>query len=134
MKLSEWRQGQRREATLPSGLSVVMRRAVTLVDLASRGMIPAPLVSMVNAMMDAKTHQVVSVEDFSSYGQAIDLVVRAALIEPAVGDSADEGHIELSELTLDDRVFVFNLAHEEGKKLEPFRVKADGAVEAAPAG
>ena len=127
MKLNEWRRGREFERELPSGLTVTLRR-VTLVDLASRGEIPTPLVGMVDEMIGGDGLNVVKVEDFQRFGEAINLVVLAAVKAPAIALVADDEHLGLDELPFDDRVFIFNEMHGPSEQLRPFRSEQIGAV------
>jgi hypothetical protein len=113
--------------TTPSGLVVKLTR-VSLLDLAEAGSIPAPLVGMVNKIIDTRTHAL-SVDDVPEYAGAINLLVTAALIDPPVAEEADAQHLEISELPMKDRLAIFNWAN-VGESLVPFRFE-DGEPETA---
>lgn len=135
MKLDEWRKDRTVTFDVPSGLTVTVRRA-NLVDLASLGRVPTPLANMVNEWIAGKSVTVTTVDDFKAYGDVVDLVVKAVMVEPLVADAGagDEGHIGLDELTLDDRTAIFNAANKESIRLEPFRAEPLGAVGTVPDG
>lgn len=135
MKLGEWREKERVTVELPSGLSMTIRRRVTLTDLAARGSIPAPLVGLVDEFIAGGANVSISnASDFAKYGEVLGLVVKAAAIDPPVADAGDEGHVGLDELPLEDKIFVFNLVHQEADKLAPFRPQPLAALGAAPGG
>ena len=130
MNLSEWRE---RQATgeafeLPSGLLVRLRR-VGMLDLAARGKVPAPLVAMVEGLLQRDA--ALTLAEFGEYGQVVDLIVAAALIDPPVAEEADKTHLAVSELPMADRLAVFNWCNAPAVRLRPFRSEPEAAV-AAP--
>lgn len=129
MDLRAWREAQKvgEPFTLPSGLEVRLRR-VSLLDLAEQGQIPAPLAGMVQEVMDSKEHQL-QLADFGKFAGVINLVVRATVIEPAIGVTATDEQLGVTELPMSDRLEVFNWSSGGSKTLEPFRAPA-----AEPAG
>lgn len=131
MNLREWRnlRSTGEEKILPSGLVVRLRR-VGILDLAEQGRIPAPLAGVVQSVIDKKEISI-DLAEFGKFAGVINLVVGAAMMDPPVADVADETHIAVGELPVDDRMSVFNWCNEVGSQLEPFRQKPDGAVGAA---
>lgn len=121
MDLQEWRQKQQEgEAmTLPSGLEVRVKR-VGLLDLAAQGNVPAPLLGMVEKVLDNQTHKLV-MADFPQYAALINSVVLVAVVSPPIADRADATHLAVDELPMGDRLALFNWANEVSTKLEPFR-------------
>ena len=128
MKLQEWREKQNRAVELPSGLTVTVR-PVALAELAARGKIPTPMVSLVNEML-AGTMQttIATVEDFERYGGLVDLVVLASVVDPPIAEHGDETHLGVDELSIEDKSVIFNLLHGESAALQPFRGEPDGVV------
>lgn len=120
MELNEWRkQQQDGEAFVtPSGLTVRVRR-VSLLDLAEQGEIPAPLVGMVNKVLDTAVHQL-GVKDIPDYAATINHAVKAIVVDPPVADEATDTHIAITELPLKDRLAIFNWANRV-EVLRPFR-------------
>lgn len=131
MDLSEWRA--KRDAgepyELPSGLVMRLRR-VGLLDLAALGEIPAPLVGMVETLLQREEVEL-SLGDFAKYGEVAGMVVKAAAVDPPVADEADETHVGLGELAMTDRIAVFNWANGAARLLRPFRPEAGEPVGAA---
>jgi hypothetical protein len=138
MNLKEWRALQRQDVTLPSGLEVTLRR-ITLVDLAAQGSIPAPLIASVNQVISSQTFSVATVEDYQKYGAVVDLLVKASIVNPPLaehGDDrvADDEHLGLDELSLDDKLFIFNIPHKPSEEIAPFRPQPERVVDAGPDG
>lgn len=118
MNLSEWRKKREGEKhVLPSGLEVTLRRC-DLMDLAVRGDIPAPLAAAANEMVGGVK---VDLADFGKYEAVINVVVGACLIEPAVAEEGDETHVALGELSMQDRMAIYNWASSGAASLRPFR-------------
>lgn len=138
MDLQTWRAGRRGTVTLPSGLEVTLQK-VALEDLVLSGDIPAPLFREVyglyqeGAFEQAGDAQPSAVEMWAILDKApealklFDAIARAALVEPAVGDTPDAGHILLRELSLQDKEAIFNWAAAGAVALAPFRAEPNGA-------
>jgi hypothetical protein len=124
MNLAEWRarQQQGEAFTLPSGLEVRLKK-VALIDLAQAGQIPTTLRAPVAEMLKRKPDQPVDLADVEKFGQVLDVVVRACLVEPA--------ELDLAELSGNDKQAIFNWANQPAGKLEPFRHQPNGSVESA---
>lgn len=119
MNLSEWRK-QREEGekfTLPSGLEVRLRRC-DLLDLAEQGEIPTPLVGLVSKMLGETVE--IKAENAGETMGAINLVVKACLVEPPAADVGDATHIVVDELTTKDRLAIYNWANLGASRLAPF--------------
>jgi hypothetical protein len=120
MNLQEWRakkQGER--FVLPSGLVVTMRR-VGLLDLAAQGEIPTPLVGVVNEWLK-KDSWVLDVDGAVKMEPVLDLVAKACVIDPHVEDEPGEVVMGVKELSIMDRLAVFNWAVEVSTAVLPFR-------------
>lgn len=120
MELHAWRASRTTTKTLPSGLEVTLKR-VSLLDLAMNGNIPNALAGMVDDVIDAEKIKKVQAADFAQFGQVIDLVVKACVISPMIADVADEEHLAVSELPMEDRLEVFSWANEGVEQIAPFR-------------
>jgi hypothetical protein len=119
--LAAWRQGRRHELTLPSGLPVVVRDA-TIMDLVISGNVPQTLMEMI--VKSAEKDGQVDLQAFAGareFGQLVDTLVRACLIDPAIGETADDDHITLDELSGADKMEIFNWANREVEQAKPFR-------------
>lgn len=131
MDLKTWR-AQRAEGELmqlPSGLVVKLRR-VSLMDLALRGDVPTPLAAQVNTILD-KGLQSLTVENAPKHAATINLVVKAAVLEPRVGDEADAETLAVDELPWVDRLAIFRDCNRYAEVLKPFRPEQAAAVESA---
>jgi len=131
MRLQEWRQ-RGEWVTLPSGLEVRFVE-VNLLDLAMQGAIPAPLMGLVNQIIEGGDIEV-TVEDFAKMAPVINNLVKLGIVEPPVADAPDEEHLGVEELPALDRLFLFNYMNREAKGLEPFRAEAAKPVESAQPG
>jgi hypothetical protein len=132
--IAEWRKSRTHEATLPSGLPVVLRDA-TIMDLMVGGNIPQTLLDIIVKSAEQGSGQV-DLQTFSGaqgFGQLVNELVKICLVEPAIAVQADDDHITLDELSGDDRMFVFNWANREVSAAEPFRAPAVQPVVAARA-
>lgn len=129
MDLASWREKRQGEKfTLPSGLEVTLRKA-DLLDLAALGRIPSLLVDAANRMVGGAE---VKVEKFKDQVEIINLVVTACLVAPEIGETADDTHILVSELTVQDRLAIYNWASAGVARLLPFREKPGEPAGAGP--
>ena len=122
MNLIEWRARQQEgEAfTLPSGLSVRLKR-VALLDLVHRGQIPAVLKAPVGELIKRKPDAMLEYTDLENFGPVLDLVTDACLVEPA--------GLTAAELPSADKQAVFNWANQAAAALHPFRAEQGADVE-----
>ena len=121
MDLNAWRKQQQTGQAMetPSGL-VVKLRTVSLLDLALQGDIPAPLTAQVNHVLD-KGVSGITVENAKELEGAINLLVKAAVAEPAITDEPDENTLGVHELPIVDRLAIFKECSRYGDRLKPFR-------------
>lgn len=131
MDLGAWRESRQagEQFTLPSGLVMRLRR-VSLMDLATQGEIPAPLVGLVESLLQRDSVEL-SLEEFGQYGRVTGLVAKAAAVDPPVADEADGEHLGVDELPMADRIAIFNWANGGVRSLRPFRPEAAESVDAA---
>ena len=124
MNLAEWRarQQQGEAFTLPSGLEVRLKK-VALIDLAQAGQIPTTLRAPVAEMLKRKPDQSIDLADVEKFGQVLDMVCQACIVEPA--------ELDVAELGSFDKQAVFNWANQVAGRLEPFRHQPNGSVESA---
>jgi len=122
MNLTEWRarQQQGEAFTLPSGLEVRLKK-VALLDLAQAGQIPGTLRVPVAEMLKRKPDQSVDLADVEKFGQVLDMVCQACIVEPV--------ELDVAELGSFDKQAIFNWANQVANKLEPFRHQPNGSVE-----
>jgi hypothetical protein len=124
MNLRKWREQRLHEEELPSGLHVLLRD----VDLASV-MLEGNISNTLTDLITSDGFQSLSEEeagkklldDKESFSNLLKQVVTAALAEPTIGQEADDKHIMYSELTFNDKMFIFNYANREAEQMRPFR-------------
>ncbi len=131
MDLQAWRKKMQEgeEMELPSGLVVRLVR-VSMIDLALRGDVPSPLVAAVNQVMNKGIGNL-TVENAAEHAGAINLVVKAAVVEPPVKDKGDEKSLGVNELPIIDRLAIFRECNRYGEQLRPFRRELPATVEPA---
>lgn len=132
VQLAEWRARRRQELTLPSGLTVVVRR-LGLLDVVAEGNLPMPLLALVDEAQQAGAAEF-GLADLPRVMPLIDAAVRRAVVEPPVADEPDETHLGLRELSVEDRLAIFNWLTGAAAALAPFRAQSGGAVAAGPGG
>jgi hypothetical protein len=83
--LREWRSLKRKTYIIAGGLEIVTRD-VNLVDLVAQGLIPKPLLGMIEALnkRSAQGDQQVRMEEFNEYAEMINAVVRAMVVSPPI--------------------------------------------------
>lgn len=120
--IAKWREAQRHEMDLPSGLHVTLRN-VTMTDLMYSGKLPATLVDLFTEIdVDAKDvdlKQIIS--NMGDFQVMLDALVSIAMVEPLIGSVADDDHITLAELSSNDKMEIFNWANRDAPQLKPFR-------------
>jgi hypothetical protein len=125
LSLRKWRQQRLHDETLPSGLPVLLRD----VDLASifiDGHIPNTLIDLaisgeLQNMTEEEAGKKLLEGDTGDFNMLLRQVVKAALVEPAIGEKADDLHILFEELSFEDKMFIFNFANREADQIRPFR-------------
>ena len=124
MELGTLRKKPTEKIELPSGLTVTVQK-VSVLDLAGKGKIPAPLLGVMQKLMDEPTGQLATVklEDFERIATLIAFVTKACVIDPPIADVADDTHLALDELTIEDQLTIFNWANGDAMKLSSFRVQ-----------
>ncbi len=131
MNLQTWRKQRTtgEEMQLPSGLAVKMKQ-ISLMDMAILGDVPTPLTAQVNMVME-RGLQNITVENARQYEEAINLVVKAAVIDPPIGDESTETTLAVRELPIIDRLAIFRECNRYAESLRPFRPKQKAPVEPA---
>lgn len=113
------------ELTLPSGLTVIVRD-IDLEDLASVGAVPNGLIALfpeLQGLSNEEAMQKVSKRDPKMLEELMDLSVRAALIEPRIGEKTDieNNMISLSDMRGKDKLAIFQWLTREAASLQSFR-------------
>jgi hypothetical protein len=121
VNLAEWRARRLQELDLPSGLHVKVRD-VSLTDLALTGRIPNTLMDVIaQANGDEAKTQAAVMDNAAEFGKMLDVMTKACLVEPAIGDVADAEHILLEEIPSEDKLFLFNHLNREAEQMRSFR-------------
>lgn len=122
--LAEWRAKRLHKETLPSGLKVELRD-VDLPSIMMEGGIPNTLIETITSEdfqklseEEATSKMMENGTDFTSMMKAI---VKAALVKPAIGETADDKHLLYGELTFEDKIFIFNRMNREAAQMTSFR-------------
>lgn len=127
MNLAEWRASRLHEMDLPSGLHVTVRD-VDMTDLLLTGLLPGSV--MEEAQKAASITDKVDLENMAlklmqengpEFKKMLDAITTAALIDPIIGDKADDTHITLGELTIDDKTAIMDYVNREVEQIKSFR-------------
>lgn len=123
--LAEWRAKRLHELDLPSGLQVKLRD-VDMTDLVLTGAIPNTLIDLLGSedtqkLSEAEVGKKMLGENKSDFATLMSVIVKAALVEPAIGDVPDETHIMLDELSFADKMEIFNFINRDANSVRPFR-------------
>lgn len=135
MDMKTWRANRQVEMALPSGLVVTLRR-VSLVDIVANGQLPAPLIGLVQELVDNATSGVkpkIDLADFPDYGKVVEVGVRAAIVSPPLVETSElakltgddrvaylDSHLDYDDLDWDDRTAIFNRVSKGAKEIAPF--------------
>ena len=117
--VSDWQTSH--ELTLPSG-NVARLKRVALIDLILQGGIPDTLSSRAVEMAGQTQQRKLTVQELRDYEAVVNLVVKAAMIEPEISDQG----LAISDIDFIDRVQIFNWANGGVHNLRPFRNKPAG--------
>ena len=135
-RLAAWRQRQMQELTLPSGLKVKLRK-ITMTDMMLTGKLPNSIVHLADAASKngARALDLEAVaKNAAEFTELLDLLVRQALVEPALGETADDEHVTLAEISSDDKMAIFEFLNGGAGESRPFREGEDEPAADAPRG
>jgi hypothetical protein len=131
--LAEWRSNRIHERTLPSGLQVKIRD-VSMTDLMFTGKLPDVIVNMAkdSAEKGGAEFDLESIaKNSADFNQMLNTLVELCLLEPKIGNVADDEHILLAELPADDKMDIFTFVNRGAEPLRPFREGEDEPAETA---
>jgi hypothetical protein len=133
--LAQWRAARLHELKLPSGLDVKVRD-VDMTDLVLTGAIPNTLVELLGdeetqKLSEEEVGKKMLGENKAEFVTFISVIVKAALVEPAIGDVPDDTHIMLDELSFADKMQIFNFINRDANAVRPFREGSAEPVAAA---
>ena len=132
VNLAAWRASRIHERTLPSGLTVKLRD-VTMTDLMLTGKLPDSIMSLMTdtAKAGEKEFDLETItKNTVEWNQMLTTLMELSLVEPQIGDMADEEHILLAEIPSDDKLDIFNFLNRGAEDLQPFREGEEQPVEA----
>jgi hypothetical protein len=132
VNLAEWRASRIHELELPSGLTIKVRD-VTMTDLMLTGKLPDSIMSMMTDMAQEGAQEFdleIITKNTIEWNQMLTALLELCLIEPKIGDQADDEHILLAEIPSDDKLFIFNFLNRGAEALRPFREGEAEPVEA----
>ncbi|CAG0933640.1 hypothetical protein TFLX_03149 [Thermoflexales bacterium] len=121
--LKAWRSGE--EYLLPGGLEVRLRRA-TLLDLVAQGKIPQTLTGPTEELINNGQFKIARYQEFAP---VLDLLARACIVYPPIGDVPDDDHLSVAELGQDDKMAIYEWASQEVAPLRKFRAAETEPVE-----
>lgn len=125
MDLRAWREKQEQGEQLELGSGLVVRaRRVGLLDLVEQGQIDAPLLGMVDELLNRDNFRV-PLEEFKDYAPVFNRIAEAVLVDPPVAQEADDEHLAVTELPVSDRMQLFRWANEPGSRLKSFRPESE---------
>jgi hypothetical protein len=130
-EIAAWREGRTETMRLACGLTVTLRK-VSLLDLAAAGDIPTPLIGEVEAILNDGLR--IDVGRLKETMGAVDLVVKAAVVEPTLTDAPGNGQIAVSELPGNDRLSIYTWAHKEASAFARFPERQSQRTESARPG
>jgi len=130
--LAEWRASRLHDMELPSGLPVTLRDC-DLTDLIFTGQLPQSILEIGEEALAAGNTEIdlkkiglgMIKENAAEFKVMLDAIVVAALVEPKLGEVADDEHITLAELSNSDKMEIMNWITREVPQLKSFREKQD---------
>jgi hypothetical protein len=132
-RLQQWKaRSAAREIELSDGLTMVIR-PVRLENLVLAGRVPLTLVRQMQALKPQKDGSYRD-EDALKMADAINAVVLAAAVDPAVTRDGSDDSVALDDIPFADRVRIFEEANRPAAALQSFRGQPDGDADPAPDG
>jgi len=132
VNLAEWRASRIKERTLPSGLTVQLRD-VTMTDLMFTGKLPESIMKMMTDAAESGSQDLdleTLAKNTTEFNQMLNTLVEVSLVEPKIGDVADDEHILLAEIPSDDKLDIFQFLNRGAEQLASFREGEKQPVEA----
>ena len=134
MNLKKWREQRLHEVELPSGLQILIRD-VDMASIIIEGNIPNMLIELIGSdefqkMPEKEVGEKILTDNKADFNTMMREVIKASLVEPTIGDVADDKHILYSELTFEDKMVIFNFVNREAQAVRSFR---DESKEPGPA-
>lgn len=121
--LAEWRAGRVQSLDLPSGLTVTVRD-VSMTDLLLSGKLPPAFADFAEQANKNGANSIDLKElmaNAADFTKMLDTLVTLALVEPKIGEFADDETVTLAEIPSGDKMAVFNWVNREVTQLTSFR-------------
>lgn len=136
--IAEWRaRNQPQEIELPSGCRALLRK-VNLLDLVVQGSIPSTLMveaaEMSRGAQAAQDGGLALLQDpkrVKELSELLNPLVKAAFVEPRVGDEATDEQLAVDEISTTDKLAILKWCNADAEVLLPFRAEQAGDVEPA---
>lgn len=124
MNLQEWRNTQLSDVTLPSGLTVTVKK-VDLLTLVMEGSIPATLLTKAKDNAAGGKTATLDLSEVPELKGALDAYALATIVSPPIVPGAgDDEHLGLDELPGTDKLALFERANAGVNALAGFRQEA----------
>jgi hypothetical protein len=126
--LSKWRASRMHEETLPSGLEVLLRD-VDIMNVVIDGNIPNTLIDVIGgegfqSLSEEEIGKKMLEEHKGDFNALMRQLITASLVEPAIGETADDKHILYGELSFEDKMHIFNFLNRDSQAVRSFRDKS----------
>jgi hypothetical protein len=139
--LAAWRAARVHDLDLPSGLRAVVRDA-DMTDLLLSGRLPPVIIEMAKQAAEEgkgdldlqKIGTELMEKNSQDFLQMLDTIAKAVLVDPQIGDIADDDHITLTELPMTDKIKIMEFINRGAEQLHPFRGQSNEFVEASQSG
>lgn len=127
-RLREWRAkaSATEEIELSLGTATIRAR-LSLSDLAAAGHIPATLLVELDEFNSKRGDARKATQGLAVLIQAINATTIAAMIDPPVAKVADDEHLGIDEIPVDDRLAVFYRLNQGVEPLRDFRSEQAGS-------
>jgi len=104
----------------------VLLRDVDLASVAIEGNIPNTLIDLIisedfQKLSEEEAGKQVMSGNMTDFNALLMQLIKASLVDPLIGDVPDNKHILYSELTFDDRIYIFNFLSRDAQKVRSFR-------------
>lgn len=124
--LSAWRRSREESWTLPSGLEVVTRQGLSVMDLLEEGEIPDQLLGFYELALQGRQEipteaSQVDPKMLPAVMAAFNSMAKAALVRPPCRDKPTEEAIGVNELSYEDKAAIFDYVQRGANTAGNFR-------------
>ena len=119
---NDYRDKVRGTVWLPvAGVEARVRR-IRIATLAANGEIPLTLQALAEDFVN-DPDKAITLAEFPQYADVINMIVKAAMIEPRVGNEATDNCLDVHEMEFEDRIAVFQFVNAAADRMRPFRAE-----------